>query len=209
MLAESSDRFRALYQAEVVALLGYAARRMARHEDAADVVADVFTVAWRRIDDVPDGSDARPWLYGVARNVLANHRRGARRHDRLTDRLRGELRLMVPAVQPASDDVDAVRNALQRLSIDDRELLQLTAWEGLSPGEVALVMDVPAGTIRSRLHRARRQLRRELDGATSNEADEADEASERLDAHRSERCAPTGHVRGDGRLLVTEREEHR
>src|SRR5213075_274525 len=123
-------------------------RRVTRAEDAADIVADVFTVAWRRIDDVPDGREARLWLYGVARNVLSNHRRVRWRQDRLTDRLRGELRLITPAVQPADDDLDAVRAALGRLSVDDRELLQLTAWEGLTPNEVALAMGVPAGTVR-------------------------------------------------------------
>lgn len=189
MSAERSERFRSLYQAEAVAILGYAARRVGRPEDAADVVADVFTVAWRRIDDVPAGEAARPWLYGVARNVLSNHRRGAWRQDRLTDRLRGELRVMATAVQPASEDADIVRDALGRLSADDRELLQLTAWEGLSPNEIALAMDVPAGTVRSRLHRARHQLRREL--------------------QRGERCAPTGHVCADERPLVTEHGEHR
>lgn len=203
LLAERSDRFRALYQAEVVALLGYAARRIARPEDAADIVADVFTVAWRRIDDVPDGGEARLWLYGVARNVLSNHRRGARRQDRLTDRLRGELRLITPAVQPADDDVDAVRAALGRMSVDDRELLQLTAWECLSPNEVALAMGVPAGTVRSRLHRARRQLRRELERVGGDD----ERAAHAVD--RSERCAPTGHVRGGERLLATEHEELR
>jgi RNA polymerase sigma factor (sigma-70 family) len=187
--AEWSERFRSLYQAEVVALLGYAARRVGRPEDAADVVADVFTIAWRRMDDVPAGDAARPWLYGVARNVLSNHRRGAWRQDRLTDRLRGELRRMTTAVQPANDDVDLVRDALGRLSADDRELLQLTAWEGLSPNEIAVAMDVPAGTVRSRLHRARRQLRREL--------------------QLGERWAPTGHVCADERPLVTEHEEQR
>ena len=208
MSAERSARFRALYQAEVVALLGYAARRVGRAEDAADIVADVFTVAWRRIDEVPAADAARPWLYGVARNVLSNHRRGAWRQDRLTDRLRGELRVMAPSAPPSSDDVDAVRAALGRLSADDRELLQLTAWEGLSPTEVAFAMGVPAGTIRSRLHRARRQLRHELgfqDGGDEERADARVAAA----AVRSERWAPTGHVRSDERPLVTEHEEHR
>jgi len=192
--AERSERFRALYQAEVVALLGYAARRVGRPEDAADIVAEVFTVAWRRLDDVPPGDGARPWLYGVARNVLLNHRRAAWRRERLTDRLRGELRLITSSVQPARDDVDVVRAALGRLPADDRELLQLTAWEGLSPTEVALAMEIPAGTVRSRLHRARRQLRRELAVG---------------DVDGSERCTPSGHVCADERPLVTEHEEHR
>ena len=205
---DRSERFRTLYQAEVVALLGYATRRVGRPEDAADVIADVFTVAWRRIDDVPRGDAARPWLYGVARNVLSNHRRGAWRHDRLTDRLRGELRLMTESAQSSTaqiDEIDVVRAALGRLSADDRELLQLTTWEGLSPNDVALAMDVPPGTVRSRLHRARRQLRRELEVA--GETTRLARGVPSVD--RSERCTPTGHVCADERPLVTEHEERR
>ena len=65
-VSADADRFRELYQSQLGALLGYAARRVSRAEDAADVVAEVFAVVWRRIDDVPDGEAARPWMFGIA-----------------------------------------------------------------------------------------------------------------------------------------------
>jgi DNA-directed RNA polymerase specialized sigma24 family protein len=64
-------------------------------EDAADVVAETFLVAWRRIDDLPPGREGRLWLYGVARRVCANHLRGVRRRHRLAERLREELMTQV------------------------------------------------------------------------------------------------------------------
>lgn len=72
-------RFTDLFDRTHAPLLAYAVRRVADPADAADVVAETFLVAWRRLDDVPAGEAARPWLYGVARRVLANHYRGERR----------------------------------------------------------------------------------------------------------------------------------
>lgn len=85
---EGEDSFRSLFAGHSRALLGYALRRVSEPADAADVVAETFLVAWRRLDDVPTGSDARLWLFGTARRVLANQRRGALRRSRLADRLR-------------------------------------------------------------------------------------------------------------------------
>lgn len=152
-------RFERLYEAELVALVGYVARRVERPSDAADVVAEVFVTAWRRLADVPDGDEARLWLYGVARWMLRNHRRAAVRRDRLTDRLRGELRPADEIVARRTDRFDEVAVAMNRLSPDDRELLRLTAWEGLSSSAIGVVMGVPAGTVRRRLHDARARLR--------------------------------------------------
>ena len=69
-------------------MLAYVLRRVERAEDAGDVVAETFLVAWRRMDKVPAGDEARLWLYGVARRQLANQRRGELRRSRLADRLR-------------------------------------------------------------------------------------------------------------------------
>ena len=159
----ATARFRELYVGEAVRLVGYVARRLADPTAAPDVVADVFTVAWRRLDDVPPGGEARLWLYGVARRTLANWRRGEQRRDRLTSRLRGELRVLAAQATTAAPDVLAVRAALERLADDDRELLRLTAWEELTPSEIAAVMELPAGTVRRRLHDARNRLRAQLD----------------------------------------------
>lgn len=156
------DRFRNLYGANFTPLLGFALRRVDNPHDAADVVSETFLVAWRRLADVPQGPEGRLWLYGAARRVLANQRRGTERRDRLGERLRHDLSTAVPdsanLVTVRADLVDA----LGRLGVRDREVLQLAAWEGLDPREIATVLNVPAGTVRTRLSRARTRLRREL-----------------------------------------------
>jgi RNA polymerase sigma factor (sigma-70 family) len=160
-------RFRRLFDDAERDLLAYALRRVERPEDAADVVAETFLVAWRRLDDVPRGEQARLWLYGVARRQLANQRRGQLRRSQLADRLRDELPAAVAAATAGDEDerAGAVRAALQRLGEPDRELLMLSSWEGLSPAELAAVLDLSAVTLRSRLHRARKRLRAQLDRA--------------------------------------------
>lgn len=176
-------RFEALFEENFRPLLGYAMRRIDDTSAAADVVAETFTTAWRRLDDVPDGTEARLWLYGTARRVLANYRRGERRRGALVDKLALHLQAAVPGPDVAAL---VVREALERLDSEDAELLRLTAWEGLSPTELALMWGIPAATVRTRLHRARQRLRAVLDG---------------------ERSAPTGHVVGDGQPLVRDSEE--
>lgn len=153
------DEFRRLYAAHFDAVLGFALRRTDRPEDAADVTADTFLVAWRRLAHVPPGDAARPWLYGVARRTLANHRRGEGRRAALGDRLRRQLAV---AVADLADEVvhrADVTAAMKRLSARDEEVLQLHLWEGLEPREIADVLGVPAAVVRPRLSRARSRLR--------------------------------------------------
>jgi RNA polymerase sigma-70 factor, ECF subfamily len=158
-----AERFRRLFADTERELLAYVLRRVERAEDAADVVAETFLVAWRRMDKVPAGEEARLWLYGVARRQLANQRRGELRRSRLADRLRAELSVAVAGARgPEDPRVSAVRAALARLREEDREILRLSSWEGLAPSEIAVVMSVPGVTVRSRLHRARKRLRAEL-----------------------------------------------
>jgi RNA polymerase sigma-70 factor (ECF subfamily) len=158
-LAEAS--FRRLYKEHGREILAYALRRAGGPEDAADVVAETFLVAWRRLEDVPPGEQARLWLYGVARRTLANQRRGERRRERLGERLRADLPTAL-AGSPELQGPDALA-ALERLGPEDREVLRLSAWEELSPSELAAVLGISAVAARSRLHRARRRLRRELE----------------------------------------------
>jgi RNA polymerase sigma factor (sigma-70 family) len=155
-------RFRAVYDANYHRVLGYAIRRAATREDAEDVVAETFLAAWRRLEEVPRGGDARPWLYGVARNALANQRRGERRRGRLWGRLQAEPGPAVLHRANADDELAAVAAAYERLKADDRELLALAAWEELDPGEIATVLGCSRNAARIRLHRARRRLAREL-----------------------------------------------
>jgi RNA polymerase sigma-70 factor (ECF subfamily) len=161
------DRFRTLYARHFDALLVYALRRVSPPEDAADVVADTFLVAWRRRSHLPQGDEARLWLYGVARNVIANQRRGERRRERLGEALRVRLAAS-EALRSVPDPAEgvagqlAVRAALARLGELDREVLMLTAWEGLEPREIAGVLGIGAPAVRTRLTRARARLRRLL-----------------------------------------------
>ena len=132
--------------------------------DAADVVAETFLVVWRRNEVVPDGPDTLPWLYGVARRVLANQRRTHRRRGRLRDRLVNEFERvdLDPTAIEELEEFRRVAAALRRLSDDDAELLRLTAWEGLSPTEIATATGLAPGTVRQRLRRARQRLRKLL-----------------------------------------------
>jgi RNA polymerase sigma factor (sigma-70 family) len=158
----SEDRFRAIFTVNARPLLAYALRRTTSPADAADVVADTMLVAWRRIGEVPAADETRLWLYGVARRVIANGRRGEQRRERLTARLAQFVeRAVVDAIEPAVTN-DALEKALASLQPPDAEIIRLIAWEGLSPNEIAIVLDMQAATVRTRLHRARIKLRTQM-----------------------------------------------
>jgi RNA polymerase sigma factor (sigma-70 family) len=162
---EHEDRFRRVYAGNFAALLAYAMRRVEQHADAADVVAETFLVAWRRYREMPAEDEARLWLYGVARRVLANHHRGGVRRERLGERLRQRITAVVGADLGAEvTERLTVQAALSRLGELDREVLTLTVWEGLQPREVAAVLRVSPDVVRTRLTRARARLR-EIVGA--------------------------------------------
>ena len=153
---DRAERFRGLFEAHYGALIAYARRRAVAAE-VDDVVGETFSIAWRRLEAIPAHAQL-PWLYGVARRVLANQRRGAERRHRLRARLCAE-----PAHQPdRSSPDDSVRDALAMLRPDDQEILRLAAWEELSTNEIALVLDCTPNAAALRLSRARRRLRAEL-----------------------------------------------
>lgn len=145
-------------------LAAYATRRVGA-ATAKDVVADTFRIALeqRSAFDMRRG-DARAWLYGIATNLIRRHWRTEER------RLRTQARSVAVDAQPVDplldlvDAVDARRSyervveAVVRLEPDDRDLLVLVAWEGMTSAEAAAVLGVPAGTVRSRLHRIRTRL---------------------------------------------------
>jgi RNA polymerase sigma factor (sigma-70 family) len=156
--ADRRDRFRVLYDANYRGLLGYAIRRTETEQDAADVVAETFTTAWRRLEDVPPGDEARLWLYGVARRVLANQRRGERRRERLGERL-AALNVSTTTGEPDPEsDAGAVDAVFRALRAQDREILALVAWEGLDAAEIGAVLGCSTNASRIRLHRARRRF---------------------------------------------------
>jgi RNA polymerase sigma-70 factor (ECF subfamily) len=159
MDAERRARFEALFR-EVYEPLQWYARRRTDAATADDVVAETLTVLWRRLDDVPDGM-VLPWSYGVARRCLANSRRGDARRDQLTDRLIAERKEVAVHDDPAADALGA---AMAELPTDDRELLHLWAWEGLTPRDIAVVLGTSANAVSIRLHRAKAELRKRLAG---------------------------------------------
>ncbi|MGY1740821.1 MULTISPECIES: RNA polymerase sigma factor [unclassified Blastococcus] len=167
-LLPSAVRFEEAYRACGAAVLGYALRRSASRDDALDVVAETFAVAWRRRQDLPAADDeVRPWLFGIARLCLANAARSASRAGRLGQRLADAFRdtpLPDPAaVSEGRADSRRVRAALDLLSAADRELVTLVAWEGLTPAQAAAALGLTPGAARVRLHRARARLRTALD----------------------------------------------
>jgi RNA polymerase sigma-70 factor (ECF subfamily) len=151
---EPRAQFEELYRAYADRVHAYALRR-STPSVADDVVAEVFLVAWRRLDQMP--AEPLGWLLGVARRVLANRRRTESRAAALRDRL---ARHAAPAPSaPADSELeDRVQRALAGLAERDRELLLLIAWEGLRVNEAAQALGVRSGTLAVRLHRARQRL---------------------------------------------------
>lgn len=161
---EQEQRFRSLYLDHYRQVYMYF-RRRTDIECARDGTADTFLVAWRRLDDVPSGDRTLPWLYGTARRVLANQWRSRRRSDRLQEKLVGfgaDPELGPEATVVPSSEVQAVLDAMGRLSKSDQEIIRLAEWEELTHREIALVLDCSAHAVDQRLHRARRRLGKEL-----------------------------------------------
>lgn len=132
------------------------ALRRSGPQAAQDVTAETFLIAWRRRAEMP--IDPLPWLYGIARGVLANEARSERRQGALQSRMAGER---APAPTAESHDHE-ILEALAALREDDREALLLCAWEGLSTREAAVALGCRPATFAVRLHRARGRLARVL-----------------------------------------------
>jgi len=149
------NRFERVFDEHFPAVTAYALRR-ARREDAEEAVAETFLIAWRRLEDVP--ADAKPWLLGVVRRVLANQRRATGRREAL--RARAAFEREVDAENEARPPVI---QALGRLSPKDREVVLLVAWDGLSTREAAVVLGCSIAAVKVRLHRARCRLSAQLE----------------------------------------------
>lgn len=157
MATGSRGRFVRLYEDNSPRLLAYALRRVGDREEARDIVAETFAVVWRRIDDVPEGRAELAWVFGVARRVVANHRRSGARFARLQARLTGVRGDVVEEGDDPSLAPEALA-ALARLSPRHQEVLRLAAWEQLSQAEIAAVLHCSPNAVAIRLHRARRAL---------------------------------------------------
>lgn len=149
-----------LYDLTRPKIIAYAIRRTPTVEDAADVVAETYTIAWRRFDDVPSGEPSLLWLYATARRVAANSNRRYRRQGDLVERMREEFGAAAMRHAPMGDPESAVgaRAILDQLSDDDRELLMLSGWEGLDSAQLGIVLGCSPTAARIRLFRARSRL---------------------------------------------------
>jgi RNA polymerase sigma factor (sigma-70 family) len=164
------DRFETIYRDTRQALLAYLLRRTGSTDDAADLLSEIYLVAWRRMSQVPAGEEARLWLFGVARRALANQRRRARTATDLAVALERSLAIHDSQQSSVESGIAAaeVATALGELTPADRELLMLSGWEGLTPSEIGVVVGRPAALVRVRLHRARARLRAKLlEGASA------------------------------------------
>jgi RNA polymerase sigma factor (sigma-70 family) len=153
-------RFRELYLANFRPVQGYAVNRLGGADDVPDVVAEVFTIAWRRLADIPPPPGDRLWLYGTARRVIARRHRSAGRLRNLLGRLAAER---YPTQQPPAGASDPVREqvlaALATLKDTHREALLLVHWEQLSYAEAAQALGCSANAVGIRVHKAKARLR--------------------------------------------------
>ena len=158
-VAERRERFEAVYRELYAPICGYALRRVREPEDAAEVIAETFATLWRRFDACPHGDELRPWLFGVARRVIANQRRGERRRSALGERLAADVDQTAFEATRQDEATSELARAFAALNESDRELLSLVAWEGLTSEELSIALGTSRAVVRLRLHRARKRLR--------------------------------------------------
>lgn len=158
---DAEQRFNDLFDRHHADVFRYCARRL-NPADAEDTAAEVFVVAWRRLDQVPATDLAKAWLLAVAHRVVGNQYRGRARRVRLSARLGGlppESPETAEATVVRREEEEALRHALLALREADRELLRLVSWDGLSHREVGTVLGIREDTVSKRVSRAQSRLR--------------------------------------------------
>lgn len=155
------ERFSEIFERYFAVIHGYLARRIGS-DLADDLAAQVFTVAFeRRTAFRPEAQSALPWLYGIATNLMRSHRRSERRLLAAVARVGNERAMTQEELGGTDSRCDEARlaRALSKLDPDQRDVILLFAWAGLSHLEIANALEIPPGTVASRLFRARRRLR--------------------------------------------------
>ena len=153
--------FTRIYAAQYPQIVKYGQRRLADADASAELAQEVFIIAWRRRGEVPDHS--LPWLYGVARRLLANQWRARNAAAQVVPLIDADLPQETGLSGPdAIVEVDDLRSALATLTDLDQEILRLAVWEELSHREIATVVGCSEGSVAVRLHRARNRLGREI-----------------------------------------------
>ena len=160
------------FEANAIDLLAYLERRVDPRSAAADVLADAMVVAWRRVENLPPNPErARMWLFVIARNTLANHRRSLGRYRVAVDRLRG---IIIDDIAAATSEIEmadvrmSVRDALATLPAADAELVRLVNWEQFTLVQVADLEGIAPSTVRSRYAKALQKLASHLEPASAH-----------------------------------------
>ncbi|WP_461008562.1 RNA polymerase sigma factor [Streptomyces capparidis] len=167
-MADEAERFTAMYDECRRRVWAYVVSRAGR-QVADEVVSETFTVAWRRFAELPE--PPLPWLLGVARNVLRDSVRAEVRRESFAAELRAWAEVAEDDVADDVADRLVLLRALGELGEDDREVLILAAWQGLTPREAARVVGCTPAAMRVRLHRARRRLARAAEERSDAPAD--------------------------------------
>lgn len=175
---DADTEFRRVYEAHYGAVLAYCRRRTTAF-DANDAASEVFTIVWRKIDDLPDDEKLLSWLYGIAYRVLGHHWRSRDRYKKLKRRLSGAPEIVEPGpdetVFRRSEDRLVVQ-AAQSLKRSDREILRLAGWEELPHGDIAEMLGMSVATVQQRFHRAKKRLGRAYDELVANHQSKSGEA---------------------------------
>lgn len=162
-LGSQEQRFRDLYAASADDLIRFLQRRVATAH-VEDVAAEAYLTVWRRIDELPhDLSDARAWVFGIARRCALNALRSSGRQDALAVRIADQPSLTIVTDTHAIETRLDLAAAWRQLDPGDQEVLALTAFEDLTSSEAGAVLDISPAAYRVRLMRARRSLRALLD----------------------------------------------
>jgi RNA polymerase sigma-70 factor (ECF subfamily) len=164
---EGDEQFTRLYEDTSRDLLAFLLRRCATAEDAGDCLAESYRIAWETRTRIPTGSEARPWLFGVARNIARQTHRGETRRAATTSALATAAERWYT---PSGPEDSALAAALSELSPVDQEIITMIAADGLAPREVAAILGLSPNAVRIRAHRAREKLRALL-GPTAPEED--------------------------------------
>jgi len=207
------EAFGQAFEEHAGAVHRHALRMTADRSVAEDVVSLTFLEAWRlRARVEPEGGSLRPWLLGIATNVIRNSRRAARRHREAMAKLPPREDAPDFAVELTGRIADAeqllaAKAALERLRPAEREVFALCVWEGLDHAAVAEALGKPVGTIRSRLSRARARLRELTAQELATNRSKRAAGGGGSGGTRMQRTTVRGQLIDDRRIAVRSREE--
>ncbi len=152
------DLFEAIYSKTFDDVFRYLLRRTDSQQDAEDLIAEVYTTAWKKLSSVPANGEL-PWLYTTAHNHLRNYwRKQSKKRDNEQFK---ELQPEDAVEQPTSES-NSLAVCIKQLKEDDAEIIRLSCWEGLSPKELAEVYKCSTNAIYIKLHRAKERLQQKL-----------------------------------------------